>query len=84
MKIVIVPFEPPPEPPRREDPLAPPQTKVLAGGAPIHLAGGPQAAPPLLPKPGEKRAVITSQASTLEQFLEDAPELRQSLQLLVG
>ena len=81
---VIVTIEVPSETPLREDTLASLQIKGLTGGVTIQLAGGTQDAPPLLPKPGEKRAVITSQASTLEQFLEDAPELLQSLQLLVG
>ncbi|MDH3737839.1 MAG: MCE family protein [Alphaproteobacteria bacterium] len=81
---VIVTIEVPAETPVREDTLASLQIKGLTGGITVQLAGGTQDAPPLLPKPGEKRAVITSQASSFEQLLEDAPELLQSLQLLVG
>lgn len=81
---VIVAIEVPAETPVREDTLASLQIAGLTGGVTILLAGGTQDAPPLAPKPGEKRAVIASQASTLERFLEDAPELLQSLQLLVS
>lgn len=81
---VIVAIEVPAETPVREDTLASLQIAGLTGGVTILLAGGTQDAPPLAPKPGEKRAVIASQASSLERFLEDAPELLQSLQLLVS
>ncbi|MCZ6588320.1 MAG: MlaD family protein [Alphaproteobacteria bacterium] len=81
---VIVAIEVPAETPVREDTQASLQIAGLTGGVTILLAGGTQDAPPLAPKPGEKRAVIASQASTLERFLEDAPELLQSLQLLVS
>ena len=81
---VIVTIEVPAETPVREDTLASLQIKGLTGGITVQLAGGTQSAPPLVTKPGEKRAVIASQASSFEQLLEDAPELLQSLQLLVG
>ncbi|MCZ6454940.1 MAG: MlaD family protein, partial [Alphaproteobacteria bacterium] len=81
---VIVAIEVPAETPVREDTLASLQIAGLTGGVTILLAGGTQDAPPLAPKPGEKRAVIASQASSLERFLEDAPELLQSLQSLVS
>ncbi|MCZ6511683.1 MAG: MlaD family protein [Alphaproteobacteria bacterium] len=81
---VIVAIEVPAETPVREDTQASLQIAGLTGGVTILLAGGTQDAPPLAPKPGEKRAAIASQASTLERFLEDAPELLQSLQLLVS
>ena len=81
---VIVTIEVPAETPVREDTRASLQIKGLTGGIAVQLAGGSQDAPPLRPKPGENRAVIVSQASTFEQLLEDAPELLQSLQLLVG
>ncbi len=81
---VIVTIEVPSETPVRENTLASLQIKGLTGGVTVQLAGGTQDAPPLEPEPGEKRAVIASQASSLEQFLEDAPELLQSLQVLVG
>lgn len=81
---VVVTIEVPSETPVRQDTLASLQIKGLTGGVTIQLAGGTQNAPVLKPKAGEKRAVIASQTSSLEQFLEDAPELLQSLQLLVG
>lgn len=81
---VVVIIEVPTETPVREDTLASLQLQGITGGVTIQLAGGTQGAPPLEPKPGEKRAVIASQTSSLEQFLEDAPELLQSLQLLVA
>ncbi|MFT5181177.1 MAG: phospholipid/cholesterol/gamma-HCH transport system substrate-binding protein [Alphaproteobacteria bacterium] len=81
---VIVTIEVPAETPVREDTLASLQLKGLTGGITVQLAAGTQGAPPLLPEPGEKRAVIASQASSFEQLLEDAPELLQSLQILVG
>ena len=81
---VIVTIEMPADAPVREDTLATLQIAGITGGVTIQLAGGTQESPPLAPKPGEKRAVIASKASGLEKFLEDAPELLQSLQLLVG
>ncbi|NKB49334.1 MAG: MCE family protein [Alphaproteobacteria bacterium] len=81
---VIVTIEVPAETPVREDTVASLQIKGLTGGITVQLAGGTQNAPPLRPKPGEKRAVIASQASSFEQLLEDAPELLQSLQVLIS
>ena len=81
---VIVTVEVPAVTPVREDTLATLQIAGITGGVTIQLSGGTQESPPLVPKPGEKRAVIASKASSLEKFLEDAPELLQSLQLLVG
>jgi phospholipid/cholesterol/gamma-HCH transport system substrate-binding protein len=84
VETVIVTIEVPATTPVRENTLAKLQIKGITGGVSIQLAGGTQEAAPLAPKPGKKRAVITSQASTLEQFLEDAPELLQRLQVLVS
>ena len=81
---VIVTIEVPAETPVREDTLASLQIKGLTGGITVQLAGGTQTAAALVAKPGQKRAVIPSEASSFEQLLEDAPELLQSLQLLVG
>lgn len=83
VETVVVTIEVPAETPVREDTLASLELAGITGGVTILLSGGTQEAPPLRPKPGEKRAVIASKASSLEQFLEDAPELLQSLQLLV-
>ncbi len=81
---VVVTIEVPAQTPIREDTVASLQIKGLTGGITVQLSGGTQDAPPLRPKPGEKRAVIASKVSSLEQFLEEAPELLQSLQVLVG
>lgn len=81
---VKVTIEVPTETPVREDTLASLELKGITGGVSIQLSGGTQEAPPLRPRPGEKHAVITSQASALEQFLEGAPELLTGLQTLVG
>lgn len=81
---VIVTIEVPTETPVRENTVASLQIKGLTGGITVQLAGGTQDAPVLRPKPGEKRAIIASQASSFEQLLEDAPELLQSLQILIG
>ena len=81
---VVVTIEVPSATPVRENTLASLQIKGLTGGVSIQLAGGTQDSPPLKPTGGDKRAVIASQASSLEQFLESAPELLESLQLLVG
>lgn len=81
---VKVTIEVPASTPIREDTLASMQLKGITGGINVQLGGGTQASPPLLPKPGQKRAVIASKASALEQFLEGAPELMASVQTLVA
>lgn len=47
----------------------------LTGGQFILLSGGKHNAPPLEAKPGEKRPVIPSKPSAVEQLLSGAPEL---------
>jgi phospholipid/cholesterol/gamma-HCH transport system substrate-binding protein len=84
VETVLVTIEVPSTTPVREDTLAKLQIKGITGGVNIQLVGGTQEAPPLVPKPGKKRAVITAQASALEQLLEDAPELLEGLQVLVS
>ena len=81
---VKVTIEVPATTPIREDTIASMQLKGITGGINVQLGGGTQASPPLLPKSGQKRAVIASKASALEQFLEGAPELMASLQTLVA
>lgn len=81
---VKVTIEVPAKTPIREDTVASMQLQGITGGVSIQLSGGTQGAAPLLPKPGSKNAVIASQASALEQFLEGAPELLTGLQTLVG
>jgi phospholipid/cholesterol/gamma-HCH transport system substrate-binding protein len=81
---VAVTIEVPADTPIREDTIASMQLNGITGGITVQLGGGTQESPPLLPRDGEKRAVITSKASALEQFLEGAPELMTSLQTLVA
>lgn len=81
---VKVTIEVPAKTPIREDTLASMQLKGITGGINVQLGGGTQKSPPLEAKPGQKRAVIKSKASALEQFLEGAPELMSSLQTLVA
>ena len=84
VETVVVTIEVPTTTPVRENTLARLQLKGITGGVNIQLAGGTQEAPPLMPEAGKKRAIIASQASPLEQLLEDAPELLEGLQVLVS
>jgi len=81
---VKVTIEVPANTPIREDIVANMQLQGITGGVSIQLSGGSQGAPPLTAKPGQKNAVIASQSSALEQFLEGAPELLTGLQTLVA
>ena len=81
---VLVTVEVPSATPIRENTVANMQLKGITGGMTIQLSGGTQDSPPLIPPPGRERAVIASRASALEQFLEGAPELMESLQTLVA
>ncbi len=81
---VLVTVEVPSQTPIRENTVANMQLKGITGGMTIQLSGGTQDSPPLSPPPGRDRAVIASRASALEQFLEGAPELMESLQTLVA
>ncbi len=81
---VKVTIEVPANTPIRADTVASMQLQGITGGVSIQLSGGTQDAPPLTAKPGNKNAVIASQSSALEQFLEGAPELLTGLQTLVA
>lgn len=81
---VNVTIEVPSDTPIREDTVASMQLKGITGGVTVQLSGSTQDSPPLQPRPGEDRAIITSKASALDQFLEGAPELMASLQTLVA
>ncbi len=81
---VKVTIEVPANTPVREDTIANMQLQGITGGISIQLSGGTQDAPQLIAKPGKKTAVIASQSSALEQFLEGAPELLTGLQTLVA
>jgi phospholipid/cholesterol/gamma-HCH transport system substrate-binding protein len=47
----------------------------LTGGAFIELSGGTAQAPPLVAKNGERYPVILSKQSTLQKFVDNAPEV---------
>lgn len=81
---VNVTIEVPATTPIREDTVATMQIQGITGGITIQLSGGTQASPALQPAPGTDRAVIASQDSALEQFLQGAPALMESLQTLIA
>jgi len=70
--------------PIRSDTVATLEIEGLTGGLYVLLSGTTLAAPPLKAKPGERRPVITAQASTLQQVIEGAPELVQKIDLLLA
>lgn len=70
--------------PIREDTVASLELQGLTGGLYVLLSGGSADAPPLVPKPGEKLAVIASRASTLEQVLAGAPDVLEGANLLLA
>lgn len=80
---VVVMIEVPASTPVKTDTKAVLQVTGITGGLKVQLSGGTQNAPPLEPEPGRERATIVAKASTLEEFLEGAPELLEELQLLV-
>lgn len=80
---VRVTIEVPSNVPVRSDTKAVLQITGITGGIKVQLSGGTQQAPPLEPKPGETNATIIAKASTLEEFLESAPELIEDVQLLI-
>jgi phospholipid/cholesterol/gamma-HCH transport system substrate-binding protein len=81
---VAVTIEVPAATPIRENTTASMQLKGITGGVAVQLSGGTQASPALKPPPGQNRAIITSKASAIDQFLEGAPALLESLQTLVA
>lgn len=70
--------------PVRSDSVATLEIEGLTGGLYVLLSGGAPAAPPLTAAPGQKRPVIAARASSLQQVLEGAPELVQSVTLLLA
>ena len=56
----------------------------LTGGRFILLSGGKLDAPPLEAKPGQKRPVIRSKPSAIEEVLQSAPELLASANEILG
>ena len=59
------------------------QVTGITGGLKVQLSGGTQQAPPLEPGPDKGNATIVAKSSSLEEFLEGAPELLDDLQVLV-
>jgi phospholipid/cholesterol/gamma-HCH transport system substrate-binding protein len=80
---VLVAIEVPSDTPVKIDTSASLQITGITGGLKVQLSGGTQEAPMLEPGPGQERAVIAARASSLDEFLEGAPELLENLQLLV-
>ncbi len=81
---VLVTIEVPANTPIKTDTIASLEIQGITGGALVLLSGGTQAAPDLRLAPGQARAVIASTPSRLEQFLQGAPELVASFNVLVG
>ncbi len=70
--------------PVRSDTVATVEIEGLTGGLYVLLIGKSPDAPPLAAAPGERYPVITSEASTLQQVIEGAPELVQKVDLLLA
>ncbi|MFQ5774966.1 MAG: MlaD family protein [Kiloniellaceae bacterium] len=69
--------------PVRSDTIATLEIEGLTGGLYVLLSGTTTEAPPLAIQPGERRAVIASRRSSLQQVLAGAPELIQKVDLLL-
>jgi phospholipid/cholesterol/gamma-HCH transport system substrate-binding protein len=70
--------------PVRSDSIATLEIEGLTGGLYVLLSGGAPEAPPLVAVPGQKRPVIAARASSLQQVLAGAPELVQSVNVLLA
>lgn len=69
--------------PVRRDTVASLEIEGLTGGRYILLAGGTPDSPPLRAEEGQKQPIIASRPSSLQQVLEGAPELVESVNLLI-
>ena len=69
--------------PVRSDSIATLEIEGLTGGLYVLLSGGSPEAAPLTIAPGQKRPVIAARASSLQQVLAGAPELVESVNLLL-
>lgn len=69
--------------PVRADSLATLELEGLTGGRYVQLSGGSPLAPPLEPPPGRDRAEIPPGHSSIEQVLEDAPEVLENVNMLL-
>lgn len=81
---VLVTIEVPTDTPIKSDTVASLELAAITGGAMILLSGGTQEAPKIVVAEGRERALIPSQPSRLEQFLQGAPELVENFRFLVG
>jgi phospholipid/cholesterol/gamma-HCH transport system substrate-binding protein len=70
--------------PVRSDTVATMELEGLTGGLYVLLIGKSPKAPPLTAAPGARYPVIASEASTLQQVIEGAPELVQKVDLLLA
>jgi phospholipid/cholesterol/gamma-HCH transport system substrate-binding protein len=70
--------------PVRADTVATLELEGLTGGLAILLIGKSPEAPPLEAAAGQRYPVIASEASTLQQVIEGAPELVQKVDLLLA
>ncbi len=70
--------------PVRSDTVATLELEGLTGGLYVLLIGKSPEAPPLTAAPGARYPVIASEASTLQQVIEGAPELVQKVDLLLA
>ena len=80
---VRVTIEVPSTTPVKTDTKAVLQVTGITGGLKVQLSGGTQQAPPLEPGPDKGNATIVAKSSSLDEFLEGAPELLDDLQVLV-
>ncbi len=69
--------------PVRSDSIATLEIEGLTGGLYVLLSGGSLEAPPLTTAPGQERPVIAARPSSLQQVLAGAPELVESVNLLL-
>jgi phospholipid/cholesterol/gamma-HCH transport system substrate-binding protein len=70
--------------PVRQDTRASLEIEGLTGARYVLLKGGSPGSQPIVPEPGEKYAVIPSEASGLQQVLEGAPELLAGATILMA
>lgn len=61
--------------PIRTDTVASLAPQGITGLAYVNLTGGSNAAPPLLPREGKRRATIPSVASTIDKLVESMPDM---------
>jgi len=70
--------------PIRENTVATLELQGLTGGLYVLLTGEPEESPHLVPRGGQKYAVIRAGVSSLEQVLSGAPELLEGATLLLA